>query len=326
MISIRQQGESTVTGLILRVIAAEPVADRIRWLRLARPDGAELPAFTAGAHVEVTLPDGQTRPYSLIDFDATSAAPDTYHLGVLLETEGRGGSMHMHALSLGDTVTLAAPKTDFPLHDGPEPALLIAGGIGVTPMISMATALKAQGRPYRLVYAGRSAATMAFADRLAAQHGAALTLHHDDAAGGPLDLRALIGSAAPGTQVYVCGPRPMIEAAREIATAAGLPVHFESFDAVTPQEGDTAFEVEVASTGAVFTIPPGRTIVEVLEEAGMDLMHDCLRGDCGICQTEVLAGVPDHRDVVLTDAERAEGKLIHICVSRAKSPRLTLDL
>ena len=329
MISIRQQGESTVTGLILSVIAAEPVADRIRWLRLARPDGAELPAFTAGAHVEVTLPDGQTRPYSLIDFDATSAAPDTYHLGVLLETEGRGGSMHMHALSLGDTVTLAAPKTDFPLHDGPEPALLIAGGIGVTPMISMATALKAQGRPYRLVYAGRSAASMAFADRLAAQHGAALTLHHDDAAGGPLDLRALIGSAAPGTQVYVCGPRPMIEAAREIAAAAGLPharVHFELFEAAAPQAGDQPFEVELASTGQIFTIPPGRSIIAVLEEAGVDLMYDCQRGDCGICQTAVLEGVPDHRDVVLTDAERAAGKLMHICVSRAKSPRLKLDL
>lgn len=326
MISIRQEGESTVTELILTIAGADQAADRVRALRLARPDGAVLPAFTAGAHVEVTLPDGLTRPYSLIDFDGTCAAPTAYHLGVLLEAESRGGSVHMHALSVGDTVTLAAPKNDFALHDGPEPALLIAGGIGVTPMISMATALQARGRPYRLVYAGRSAATMGFADQLAAQHGDALTLHHDDVAGGPLDLRALIGAAAPGTQVYVCGPRPMIEAAREIATAAGLPVHFESFDAATPQAGDTAFEVEVASTGAVFTIPPGRTIVEVLEEAGMDLMHDCLRGDCGICQTDVLEGVPDHRDVVLTDAERKAGKLMQICVSRAKSPRLTLDL
>lgn len=315
--------------LNLRVIEVAPVAERIRRVVLAAPDGAALPAYTAGAHVKVTLPDGGERHYSLVDFDGSAGAPSTYTLGVLLEADSKGGSRYMHGLAPGDAVQVSPPKNDFALIAGEGPVLLIAGGIGVTPIVSMATALKQAGRPYRMVYAARNAAAMAFADALAAQHGEALELHHDDRAGGPLDLKPLIEGAAAGTQIYVCGPRPMIEAAREIAGAAGIPrdhIHFELFQSTTRSSDEAAFEVEIASTGEVHTIPPGRTIIEVLEEAGMDLMYDCRRGDCGICQTGVLEGEPDHRDVVLTEAERASGKVMQICVSRARSPRLKLDL
>jgi ferredoxin-NADP reductase len=315
--------------LTLRVIEAEPAAERIRRLVLAAPDGAALPGYSAGAHVKVTLPGGDIRHYSLVDLEGSTQAPRFYTLGVLLENDSKGGSRFMHGLEPGDTLEISAPKNDFALVDDGAPVLLIAGGIGVTPIVSMATALKAAGRPYRMVYAARSAGAMAFAEALMAQHGPALTLHHDDQAGGALDLKPLIEGVSRDAHVYVCGPRPMIEAAREIADAAGLPhdhIHFELFQTTAHDADETAFEVEVASTGQVFTIPPGRTIIEVLEEEGIDLMYDCQRGDCGICQTDVLEGEPDHRDVVLTEAERASGKVMQICVSRAKSPRLKLDL
>jgi len=321
--------EMPVKRLNLRVVEAEPAAERVRRLVLAAPDGSALPPYTAGAHVKVTLPDGDERHYSLIDFDGSAQAPMSYTLGVLLEVESKGGSRFMHGLEPGDTLKVSAPKNDFTLVESKEPVLLIAGGIGVTPIVSMATTLKAAGRAYRMVYAARDAQAMAFAEALNARHGEALQLHLDDEAGGPLDLQPLIEWAEKGTQIYVCGPRPMIEAAREIADAAGIPhdhIHFELFQSSTRGTDESAFEVEVASTGDVHVIPPGRTIIEVLEEAGMDLMYDCQRGDCGICQTDVLEGEPDHRDVVLTEDERASGKVMQICVSRAKSPRLKLDL
>ncbi|MCC5969545.1 MAG: oxidoreductase [Pararhodobacter sp.] len=315
--------------MTLSLLSVRDVAERVREFTLAAPDGAKLPGFAAGAHVEVRLPDGETRPYSLVDLDATAAGPDRYVLGVLLERDSRGGSRHMHALQPGDTLTLSAPKNSFALAEGAAPALLIAGGIGITPIVSMATALKAEGRPYRMVYAGRHAGAMAFADVLRDHHGAALTLHHDDVAGGPLPLAPIIQSAAPETHIYVCGPRAMIEAAREAATAAGFTpeqVHFELFEQAALQTGDQPFEVEIASTGQVFTVPADKTIIEALEDEGIDLIYDCQRGDCGICQTGLLEGEADHRDVVLTDAERAANTLIHICVSRARSARLKLDL
>jgi vanillate O-demethylase ferredoxin subunit len=172
---------------------------------------------------------------------------------------------------------------------------------------------------------------MAYREELAESLGDSLALHFDDVAGGPIDLDGLIAGMQSGQHLYVCGPRPMIDAALAKAEAAGIPrerVHVELFDNASAGagDGDDAFEVELASSGEVFTIPPGKSIIEVLEEAGHDLIYDCQRGDCGICQTEVLEGVPDHRDVVLSEAERAEGKLMQICVSRAKTPRLKLDL
>lgn len=315
--------------LNLSVLSVREIAERVREITLAAPGGSGLPPFAAGAHIEIHLPEGGTRPYSLVDLDGTADQPGHYVLGVLLETESKGGSRYMHALQPGDRVRASAPRNSFALDEGGQPALLIAGGIGITPIASMATALKAAGRPYGLVYAGRHAGAMAFSEVLAEHHGAALTLHRDDEAGCPLPLAPLLATAAPGTHLYVCGPRAMIEAAREAAAAAGLAseqVHFELFEQAVPQAGDQPFEVEIASTGQVFTVPADKTIIEVLEGAGIDLIYDCQRGDCGICQTGLLSGEGDHRDVVLTQAERAANTLIHICVSRARSSRLKLDL
>lgn len=318
-----------MSDLTLRVATVREVAERVREIVLCAADAAALPPFTAGAHIEIHLPDGTTRPYSLVDLEGKASQPDCYVLGVLLEPESTGGSRYMHGLKPGDSVRASAPKNSFALVESQAPALLVAGGIGITPIASMATALKAEGRPYRLIYAGRSARAMGFADVLARHHDAALTVHCDDATGCALPLAPLLQSAEPGAHLYICGPRAMIEAAREIAAASGFAaeaVHFELFEKAVPQAGDQPFEVEIASTGQVFTVPAEKTIIEALEAEGIDLIYDCQRGDCGICQTALLEGEADHRDVVLTDAERAANTLIHICVSRARSARLKLDL
>lgn len=315
--------------LDLIVAAAGDRAAGIREVVLRSADGSPLPPFTAGAHVRVALPGGNTNAYSLIDLDGQCAAPREYVLAIRRDDLGAGGSKWMHALAAGDRVRAQGPQNDFALDSSDAPALLLAGGIGVTPLISMATALARAGRDWRMFYAARSAEAAAYADLLAERHGGRIALHRDDLAGGPLPVAALVSGIAPGTHVYVCGPRPMIEAARHAAEAAGLApdhIHSELFQAATPQAGDAPFEVEIASSGQVLTIPPGRTIIEVLEENGIDIVYDCQRGDCGICQTTVLEGIPDHRDVVLSDAERAAGNVMQICVSRAISPRLKLDL
>ena len=312
-------------SVTLTISRLRNATDRIRVLSLVPASGAPLPGWDAGAHVRVDLGAAGSRAYSLIRWPGEDAA--VWHIAVQREDMGDGGSRAMHALSPGDPVRAEGPKNDFALGDHAGPALLIAGGIGITPLISMATDLAAAGRDFRLVFAARNRAAMAFGDQLSQVFGDRVRLAFDDE--DPLDLAGLLTGIDPATHLYICGPRGMIEAARDAAERAGFPaaqVHVELFTNPAPQDGDRPFEVEIASTGAVFTVPPGQSIIEVLEDGGVDLVYDCQRGDCGICQTDVISGTPDHRDVVLSEAERAAGKVMQICVSRAKSDRLVLDL
>lgn len=306
--------------MLLTVDRTQDQTDHIRSIWLT---GDDLPGFTAGAHLKFTCGEAGTRAYSLISWEGRATSPTAYQIAVQREDDGAGGSTFMHGLKVGDTIEATEPKNDFPL--APGKALLIAGGIGITPMISMAAWAKSSGREYAFHYAARSADIMAFGDALADAHGAALIRHYDDVA--MMDLKAVI-DAGKGAHLHICGPKGMIEAARELALAAGYGadhIHFELFANDAGGE-DAAFEVEIADTGDVYTIPPGKSIIDVLEEAGHDLVYDCLRGDCGICQTDVVSGEPDHRDVVLSDAEKASGKVMQICVGRAKSARLVLDI
>lgn len=313
-----------MTKLDLIVAKVRPLTTRISEFTLQAADRGALPEWEAGAHIRVDV-DGGDRAYSLIRFGPGDDGD--YRIAVQREDDGAGGSRFMHGLKDGDRIVATPPKCDFPVVAG-EAAVLLAGGIGITPIISMAAELHAAGVPFELHYAGRCRGVMGFADDLSARFGDAVTVHCDDDESA-LDLDAVIG-ALGDRHLYICGPRGLIDAARSMAEAMGVPgarVHVELFDnASAAVEGDRAFEVEVASSGEVFTIPPGKSIIEVLEEGGMDLIHDCQRGDCGICQTDVISGEPDHRDVVLSDAEKAEGKVMQICVSRAKSARLVLDL
>lgn len=310
----------------LKLEHIDKVTDRIHMFTLVSAGGETLKDYEAGAHIDVDLGDLGTRSYSLIDFDAPNEAPASYRVAVQREDEGEGGSRAMHKLAVGDVVAASAPKNDFMLHDGDAPSLMIAGGIGVTPIISFAASLTARGTLFAFHYASRSAAQCAFRDRLETLFSDNLTLWFDD--DEMIDLETLISKASEETHIYCCGPKGMIERVRELAEAAGFgkeQIHFELFSTPASHEGDQPFEVEIAD-GRVFTIPAGRSIIEVLEENGVDIVYDCTRGDCGICQTDVISGEVDHRDVVLSESERASGKLMQICVSRAKSARLVLAI
>jgi vanillate O-demethylase ferredoxin subunit len=318
-------------SLTLTVTSITAETPLIRALELARPDGGVLPSWSAGAHVNLRLPSGDTRSYSLINGSADPAAtidPRSYRLGVRLEEPSQGGSAFVHGLTIGDMVTLSPPENHFPLADGTNEIVLLAGGIGITPIFSMAAALSAAGRPYRLLYAGRTRAHLAFLAEIETLAGSHLTIHADDSA-GLFDVAALMTSLPATASLYVCGPTPMIDAA--IATAKTLGwadgrLRFEIFTAPTPVAGDTAFDVVLKQSGKRVTVPPDQTILDALLAAGEDPLHDCKRGDCGVCQVGVLDGVPDHRDYYLSDGERAANKLIQICISRSKTPVLVLDL
>jgi ferredoxin-NADP reductase len=285
-----------------------------------------VPQWEAGAHIRVALPSGGDRPYSLM---ALPDLPDgALALGVLREEVSTGGSQFMHALKIGDVVKATAPVNNFRLHDGSSPAILFAGGIGVTPILSMAAALQARGNPYRLHYAGRAQGLLAFLPQLRAICPKGLSVHYDSD-DTRLDIAAALGDAPADSNIYVCGPAGMIDAVKAAALAKGIPsdrIHYELFKAELPSSLDKAFEVELKSTGQVVTVEAGQTIIQAIEQAGLDVLYDCQRGDCGICQCGVISGTPDHRDVILSDEERASNKVMQICVSRAKSERLVLDL
>jgi vanillate O-demethylase ferredoxin subunit len=297
----------------------------IRSLVFGVEDG-DVPRWKAGAHLRVALPDGGDRPYSLM---ALPGLPeDALALGVLREEASTGGSQFMHTLKVGDVVQASAPVNNFPLHEGSAPALLLAGGIGVTPVLSMARELAARGSPYRLHYAGRAPGLLAFLPQLQEICANGLSVHYDSDE-SRLDIAAALGDAAANAHVYVCGPSGMIDAVKAAAPAAGVSadrVHYELFKAEQPSLADRPFEVEIKSTGQVVGVAAGQSIIQALEAAGLDVLYDCQRGDCGICQCGVIEGVPDHRDVILSDEEKASNKVMQICVSRAKSERLVLDL
>jgi ferredoxin-NADP reductase len=303
----------------------------VRAIRLAPAQDAPLPSWQAGAHIKVHLPQGDERSYSLINASADLSAntdPRSYLLGVRLEQPSQGGSVFMHALKAGDMISASVPSNNFRLASTDRPVTLLAGGIGVTPLVSMMAELTGRGLPFRFHYAGRSRTQLAFLPVIESLAGDKLALHTDDTS-GLFDVVGLMASLKDDEPLYCCGPMPMIELAITTAKQLGWRdgrLHFEIFTAPQPKAGDQGFEVVLKTSGESFHIPAGKSILDVLIEAGKDPMHDCKRGDCGICQVGVVEGVPDHRDFILSDSEKAGGKLMQICVSRSKTPRLVLDL
>jgi vanillate O-demethylase ferredoxin subunit len=324
-------------SLQLRVTEVRELNPLIRMLRLRAEDGRPLPGFAAGSHirVQVSLPDGKAdwRHYSLINFatarNATNA-PTEYVIAVRKEAEGRGGSRFMHEqLKEGDMLAVEAPKNDFPLHTGPGGTVLVAGGIGVTPLATMAARRRAEEAPVRMHYAGRSRELMAFLPELQTLLGDDLLVHADAEAGAPLDIDALLDGVPAGDRLYVCGPKVMLDAVLARTQARGWDhdrVHFELFTEPVAEAGDQPFEVELAQSGQRFTVAADQSILDCLIENGCDPMFDCKRGECGVCAVPVIEGEIDHRDYVLTAREKAEGTVMQICISRAKGERLVLDL
>ena len=326
--------------LNLRVTEVSALNPLIRMFRLRADDGRVLPGYAAGAHlrVMVDLPGGASdwRHYSLINLDparSATAAPTEYVIAVRIDSEGRGGSRYMHErVKAGTRLVVEAPKNDFALHDRGDDSVgtvLLAGGIGVTPLVSMAAQRRAEGAPVRMHYAGRSRALMAFLPELQTLLGDALRVHADDEAGAPLNVASVLDACGPQERLYVCGPKVLLDAVLAQTQARGWPherVHFELFTAAAAESGDRAFEVVLSQSGQHFTVPADQTILDCLIEHGCDPMYDCKRGECGVCGTPVLEGEIDHRDYVLSERERAAGNVIQICISRAKGERLVLDL
>lgn len=315
----------------VRVAAIRQEATGIKSFLLMDPTGGPLPPFTAGAHVLVDLANGLTRQYSLSNDPSDS---DRYIIAVLRESAGRGGSIFMHdVLSVGDELTISHPRNNFALVGDAREFLLIAGGIGITPILAMCRDLHRRQIAFRLHYCTRAPEITAFHDELAGSAFASrVAFHHDggDPAKG-LDLRALLANVPPGTHVYCCGPKGLMKAV-ETATAhwPADQVHFEFFtgsgEAARERLSDQPFEIVIASTAQTILVPPGRTILEALGDHGIIVHSLCREGICGTCITKVLEGIPDHRDSVLDDLEKSQNKLITVCCSRALTQRLVLDL
>jgi vanillate O-demethylase ferredoxin subunit len=313
----------------MRVTARRQETDDIVSFDLADPAGAALPAFTAGAHIDIEAAPGLIRQYSLLN---DPFERHRYRVGILKDSNSRGGSVAMHEIQAGDMVRIAGPRNHFELHADSHEALLLAGGIGITPLLCMARQLYRHGQAFALHYCVRSAAHAAFLDELrSAPFAGNVHVHRDDgAAEQRLNLNALLAAHAPDTHIYVCGPGGFMSWCIETATAYGVAdsrIHREYFKAApVPEALDSSFEVQLASSGAVFKVPENASILQVLRENGVNLPASCETGVCGTCLTGVLSGVPEHRDVYLTKEERAAGDVMLPCCSRAASALLVLDL
>ncbi len=295
---------------------------------LRRPNGASLPAFCAGAHIDLFLPNGVTRQYSLIN---PCGDLDCYEIAVSKSVVSRGGSSYVHgALNVGDTLEVSEPRNNFSLQPGHETFHFIAGGIGITPILSMIRYCESRGWRWRLLYLARSRACIAFHDELAAFGADRVRFHLDDEAGCLFDFTDGSFDVPSGVPIYCCGPAPVMKAVGEFsARHPGNPAYFEWFS--VPEGGGAGptamdFDIKLSRSGRVLRVPQDKSILEVLEEHGYDLPCSCREGMCRTCETAVLEGVPEHRDYVLSSAERAAGRTMMICVSRTLGPTLVLDI
>lgn len=293
------------------------------------PDGTQLPAFDAGAHIDVHVAPGIIRQYSLCN---APSERDRYLIGVLRDPTSRGGSVAIHdGFAEGAHVEISAPRNHFSLSSGGR-VRLMAGGIGVTPLLCMAEALQAEGRDFVMHYCTRSANGTAFLNRIRqAPFASRVAFHFDDGESSQrLDIDAEFGQVGDDEEIYVCGPSGFIDWVCAAADRAGIPKHrvrFEYFNAKPVDTShDGAFDVKIASTGQMFRIPADRSITAVLADGGVDIYTSCCEGTCGTCITRVLEGEVEHRDVFLTDDEHASGEMFTPCCSRAKSSLLVLDL
>ena len=323
---------SIAPTLNVHVVRRTQEATDIVSFELQCPLGNTLPAFTPGAHIDVHLPQGVIRQYSLCN---ASVETQRYTIAVLRDPASRGGSSSLHDhIREGAELKISQPRNHFPLHEGPGHSLLMAGGIGVTPLMCMADALHGKKRSFALHYCARTSDRMAFVQQLSeADWSTQVHTHFDD--GLPeqrLDISATLRAASDDTHLYVCGPQGFMQAVLSCARELGWPqtrLHSEYFQAAERPDEDAAdrpFEVEIASSGAVFTIDVGQSIAEVLNAHGHAVSMSCEQGVCGTCVTRVLAGEPDHRDSFLLPEERSANDQMTPCCSRARSARLVLDL
>jgi len=312
----------------LRLSAIRYEAEGIASFQFQHPDAAPLPAFAPGAHVDIHLPNGLVRSYSLSN---DSSETHRYVVTVARDVNSRGGSACMHdTLRVGQMLKVGAPANHFPLDEGASDTVLIAGGVGVTPIWCMAQRLERLGRPVKVFYASRSRVNAAFAgefEALGKRHAGGVHLHFDDER-GLLDVRKLVNeNVGADTHVYCCGPIPMLQAFE--AACSHLPperVHVEYFKAKDAPITADGLELVLAKSQKTLRVGPGKTVLDAVLEAGIDVPYSCMEGICGSCEVPVLDGIPDHHDSVLSAKQKASNSTMLICCSGAKSSRLVLDL
>jgi ferredoxin-NADP reductase len=310
--------------LEIRITEARSIARDVKLFVLEPADDVTLPAAQSGAHITMHLPNGMERQYSLLDEEA---APRRYRIAVKREAGGRGGSHYLHdAVSVGATLAITAPSNTFPLIESAPHTVLIAGGIGITPIWSMAKRLSSLGRPFELHYACRSREEAAFLAEISALPEA--RLHFDAEAGGRTpDIAAVCAAVPADAHLYCCGPAPMLAAFE--AAAARWPAsqrHVEHFTPKFARNVQGGFVVVLARSRREFIVPPGKTILETLRAGGVDVVSSCEEGVCGACETRVLEGRPEHRDSILSPEERAASRTMFICCSGAQTDKLVLDI
>lgn len=307
-----------------RICAIRDEADGVKSFSLERIDGAAWPEWEPGAHVDVVVPGDLNRQYSLF---GDPADREHLHFAALREPASRGGSAALHErIGLGDPLPVIAVRNNFPLVEASE-YLLVAGGIGITPLLAMARELERRGKNWTLLYGGRNRTSMAFLDDLATYGDNVMIRPQDEF--GLLDLSAFLGAAKPGKVAFCCGPEPLIQAVE--SCCSGWPEESLQIERFRPMEQDTAavskpFEVELRKSGVTVTVPADKSIADALDEVGIHIPRSCNEGTCGTCLTKVLEGEPDHRDSFLRPKQRVLNNKMLVCCSRSLSPRLVLDI
>jgi ferredoxin-NADP reductase len=308
----------------VRVHAKTACADGVVSLDLRRVDSRAMPAWTPGAHVDLLIDDVATRQYSLC---GDPRDRERWRIGVLRDPDGHGSSLYIHdVLRAGDVLHVRGPRNHFELVASHR-YLFIAGGIGITPLLPMVAAAHEAGADWRLIYGGRRRRSMAFVDELAV-YGTRVEIHPQDEA-GLLDLDTLLARPDDATRIYCCGPEPLLAAVEQRAVRwPAHALHTERFTPkpVAPPVRADAIEVVLAQSGATLLVGPDQSILQAVQAAGVPVPCSCTEGICGTCETQVLEGIPDHRDSILTDDDRAANDCMMICVSRSLTQRLVLDL
>jgi len=314
-------------GLRLQVTSKTVAAEGVARLELRFPNGARLPLWTPGAHVALTLEPGIVRQYSLC---GNREDRESYVVAVLREADGRGGSEYVHShLEVGESVPVSVPRNNFELREA-DRYLFVAGGIGVTPILPMIAEVDARGCDWRLVYGGKSRAAMAFVEDLIGRYGDRVDVRPHDVM-GILPVGQIVENVDDETLIYACGPAPLLESLAAECQRAGVAdrLEIERFTAAPDAAGradDCAFRVMLQASRVELDVPPQKSILEAIEDAGLAVDSSCREGTCGTCETGVIEGVPDHRDALLSDDERTANETMMICVSRCLGERLVLDL
>ncbi len=309
----------------LRLVSITYAAEGTNTYAFGSLDGATLPPYEPGAHITLHLPNGIARDYSLT---RPHKAGEPYLVGIKRDASSKGGSRFIHDnCRVGELFEVDGPKNNFPLHEGAAPAVLIAGGIGITPIWCMAQHLAGEGRAFEVYYAARTRDEAAFLNDMAPL-GSKLHLHIDAEAGGKfLDVGAIARAAPADAHLYCCGPLPMLEAfEKAMESRPAERKHVEYFASPNAPAVEGGYTVVLARSGREFEIKPGTTILETLRAAGLSVIASCEQGVCGTCETKVIEGRPDHRDILLTPQEKASNKTMMICCSGSLDARLVLDL